>query len=728
MSFKNKLTSRLATLEAARAIFFMVVALGIKESLGKFSSKETNFANMNRWEVFFFSLFDLAYLLTAIRFTHGVSMLHGHEKLRLESSNLPSSLKLSTLALFTFLLAISLYLMALNITDFQYFLIFSAATLLINLLLISYSESITEPLRLKTLLYWRRNTKDGFLPRTSLRWILINIILLAIVIILFAYNWKLKDAPISQGEEFIRNALGITKGLIDIKVFFGLILIVAFISDYWFNRAFYFGSKQDKRKEKFVFVCSPLSAENPPEGKDELAFRRDNVNLAQFYCKELMKKDNKIPLLHKIPFINKFPLINLISRKVNDLLMKKPIFWKNITPFAAHCFFTYFLEDKGKERSIGRQCALAYLAACDAIYVYIPEPRKDYYIPPDKESEKNKDEDINRKKGFSRGMRYELDEARKLGLQIKYKQSMQIRPQTNNNNQEQDEEPSNWQRFREYLREEYKRLKYELEWKVPTQIFIRPNWEFVKPEKNVKEHPFTIIFEDNDLTPDNEPFALNLKYLKRKDQTKEDDTKFEGDVYRKRVYVCTNLRGQGLSSNDVLTERRKKLENDLEKEKDNAKKNKIETNLSKLEEEVRTNEKENAKMALKERMKENVKKALWQCYELATDDDAFLAPFAPQAFFTYFWNFEINVEKNEDNNKWCMRETEEWKVWFRKSLEILKVCDAVYIYTKNGLPDSENLSRGMREVRETAERLGIEIKYKKEKDMIPNWEVPTPKF
>ena len=44
--------------------------------------------------------------------------------------------------------------------------------------------------------------------------------------------------------------------------------------------------------------------------------------------------------------------------------------------------------------------------------------------------------------------------------------------------------------------------------------------------------------------------------------------------------------------------------------------------------------------------------------------------------------------------------------WFDRSMEILKVCDAVYIYTPDGLPPTDEGSKGLQIVDETARNLG----------------------
>ncbi|MET0752112.1 MAG: hypothetical protein ABWZ66_02010 [Pyrinomonadaceae bacterium] len=604
MSFKSKLTSKLATLEAARTIFFIVVGLGIKESLGIFSLSSSIRPTNWHWITFF--IVGAGYLFTAIRFIHGVSMYHGHEKWRLENSNLPSSKRILTSAFFIILMAVSLYLMAINITNFQRYVCFTATMLLVDLCLIHFTEAISNTFSFETLFRGWERTTDGYHARAALQWLWSDIILLILANFLMVYSYNGFGI-------YLLNYYGLNVPLIPIEAYWGGILVAAGIFDYYINRAFYFGSKGDRQNQKFIFVCSPLSKEltSEDEKTDELS---KNINLAQYYCKKLTEDHN-------------------------------------LTPYASHSFYTYFLDDaKEKDRSIGRQCALAYLAACDAMYVYVPDIKK-------------------RETELSRGMKHELREAKKLGLQIEYKQAETILP-------------SGW-----------KSTWRSLEWNTPEE-----------------EHSIVIK---------NGGKSFQLKYQTQNGGVRKNSVEFEGAVLRKRVYVCTNLRGRPLSIDEILTEKQAQLYEKLteEEKKQSEIVNKI------IPEET---QKQQAALKLKERMEANVKNALWQCHDLATDDKTFLAHFAPQSFFTYFWYIKIDVKK--ENGKWLMIESESWSQWFEKALEVLKVCDAVYIYSEDGLPDSENLSEGMRKVYELAERLGIEIKYRQEKAVETGWNPASPDF
>lgn len=63
---------------------------------------------------------------------------------------------------------------------------------------------------------------------------------------------------------------------------------------------------------------------------------------------------------------------------------------------------------------------------------------------------------------------------------------------------------------------------------------------------------------------------------------------------------------------------------------------------------------------------------------------------------------------------------------FEGSLEILKISDAVYFYVSEGLPDDQVMSEGMKEVKNLAERLGIEIQYRLDSVENDSWKPALP--
>lgn len=109
------------------------------------------------------------------------------------------------------------------------------------------------------------------------------------------------------------------------------------------------------------------------------------------------------------------------------------------------------------------------------------------------------------------------------------------------------------------------------------------------------------------------------------DENISNNLNFDSCLLRKRVYVCTHLRGKvfDINNNEIFFHR-----------------------LS-IEEK-------------KSRLKDNISQALWCCRVLALNKE-FLAPFAPQAFYPYFWKFLKEDGKIDMQN---------WDAWFDRSLGV----------------------------------------------------------
>jgi hypothetical protein len=552
----SKLTSRTSTLEAARTVYFIVIGLAIKQSLGLFGHvwPSRDIPSAPPWPFWARVIVGTGYLVTVIRFSHGITLLYGHEKEQIENSSLPSASKISELSLFLILLAIPLFLMADNITNLQAYAVWTALMLAADFIYAWRSKVVRVPLR--RIFRVLKETDNGYAAHA-------------------AFWWMATDAALFLAccSFFIKSSFGTWLAMYSParELIFAGILILCAVADYWLNWDFYFGGRKDRRTQKFVFVCSPLT------NTDDNIYI-ENISRAQLYCKNLMEWEGA--------------------------------FGQRVTPFASHAFFTYFLNDRVPEdRALGRECALAYLSACDAVYAYVPldEPRLKTTLNKqsmkwvlnllrltaflDNARVKGLLEKLN-KEERSKGMEQEIDEAKKYGLEIKYLRA--INPL-----------PDDWE---------------------------RPSWS-------------------------------SVTYEKQKPKRKPCESYFKDASQRKKVYVCTRFRGKELSDSEKTWQE---------------------------------------KVAI---LENNTRLALWHCHELARDTDEAVAPFAPQAFFPYFWRFTDNNGIIEEKRK----------AWFERSIEILKVCDAVYVYTLDGLPPTEdNCSDGMSEVDITAKKLGLEIQYRKE--------------
>lgn len=552
----TRLVSRISTLDAARAVYFIVIGLAIQRSLGLLTHvwPPNQTPNSPNWPLWARAIIAAGYLVTVIRFSHGVTLLYGHEKQRIESSTLPSASSISLLSLFLVLLAIPFFLMADSITETDWYISWTAIMLGVDFVYILISGVVRQPLR--RIFKILKETESGFAAHAAFWWLATDVFLfIACGLFLVVGPTQISNWPARE-------------------IAFASVLIIGALADYSLNGDFYFGGRKDRRKQKFVFVISPLRDPDPKAYKE-------NVNRAQFYC---------------------FNLMNSRSR-----------FAKQITPLASHAFFPYFLNDElGEDRALGMECALAFLSACDAVHVYVPvrDTMLKAFFDNDtikwlvQSSQKLSDSLskgwLNRliqtvdknEESLSKGMKYALQEAKILGIEIKYLRAITDPPQSE-------------------------------QWSPPDWVRI-----------TFKQDPV---------------------------ERKPSESYFRAAAQRKRVYVCTRFRGMGFDEKP-LSDKVKQLE-------------------------------------------DSSRLALWHCYSLAKDPDEAVAPFAPHAFYPYFWKFT-------NNNTIDLAK---WKSWFNRSIEILKVCDAVYVYTPEGLPETQgDCSAGVWEVCENARRLGLEIQYRKE--------------
>lgn len=434
MSHHQKKNSKLATLDAARELYFILVALAVLKSL-EFSLLELSSPHvpLKDWFLLLWrdpTLFapiamEFAFLFTLLRFSHGVSQLLASEKDSVESSGLPSSFRNLMLFMFLSVLGILFVLMGSNIADFPEFVFWLVIILGIDFIYVASSKVVRAPLR--SLLRWipgriliirrererkRReaqastdgtvvsgvrkeavvsppdssgtddrcepesqwiNTTPGYIADAALEWMLSDLVLI-IFCVLLRTIWKSINYQ---------------------QYWFAAVLLVAGIADYVINLRFYFGGWNDWRKEKIVFVCSPFTGGSKTQPYDEEKHYRENIGRAQDYCREVMREGH--------------------------------------IPFASHCFYPHFLDyRKTKDAILARYCSLAFLRACDAIYFYVPftTPLVDLpllgKIP--------RPRPVLEGPNISAGMREKLAEARKLGLQIKYRPS----------NSEPSNRPINW--------------------------------------------------------------------------------------------------------------------------------------------------------------------------------------------------------------------------------------------------------------------------------------------
>ena len=480
MSTRTKTLSKLSTLDAAKAIYFIIVALAIRESL-PLLSPVTEIENYEATKYWTQIILGLGFVLTALRFSHGIAMLYGYEKERVEQSTLPSPRRVLLFSLFLISLGMLFFLMAHNLASHRR--TFSGLAVLMFLTDLAYicaSGVIRRPWRL---IGRSHNTIPGFPSRAALQWIWSDLVLIAICasFLCFDGNWT--------------------------SLALGSVLIIASVLDYSWNRRFYFGGSHDKRDYQLIFIASPVLMGGCDDSEDTVKNLSANTRRTQEYCKRMMIESRRVPL-------------------------------------AYNAFATYFIDyTTSAGKTVGYECAAAYINACDAMYLYLPFDtekkrlfsRRTKGVP-----------DIDNLKKYSKGMPELVEEAKKLGLDIRYRKHMEFR--------------------------------------------------------EIPGH--------SDLWPTGFPASV-ANY-----------PGFDYALIRKRVYVCSYLRGLEFDSLSIDKKRSRPCD--------------------------------------------NIRSSLWYCAQLVGAapecEKKKLAPFATQAFYPYFWNIlDTNFEKNA-----------EWEQWFEQALHLVK--------------------------------------------------------
>lgn len=107
-------------------------------------------------------------------------------------------------------------------------------------------------------------------------------------------------------------------------------------------------------------------------------------------------------------------------------------------------------------------------------------------------------------------------------------------------------------------------------------------------------------------------------------------------------------------------------------------------------------------------IKQNIRTAQWICHSLIRnkgEEGKMLAVFAPHAFYPYFTDYDQNQGPS----------------WLESAIDILKICDSIYVYTNDGLEDNNFITPGMRRCIDEARSLGLEIKFRRMEVAPPEW-------
>src|SRR5690349_931786 len=322
MEHKRRNIDKLATLDAAQRIYFILAALAIRESFfpGDILGTPTEtVVGLAKWSM------TIGYLFTLVRFSHGISLLHGSVKAKVEQSQLPTAGGVALLSVFLVSFGIFLFLIADSIASLPAFLWCLLILLAVDFILIlkvsrfasknEWGNIFFPGRKIKEL---RRRTIKPHMPTVALQW-LSSDFWLAVVCIGFLFWDKFANRSFVDGFTSLRPFRYFT---------FGLVLVCFSVWDYVWNREYYFGDIRHKRR-RFALVYQPQFGN---EEKNDLQLK---IGALEEYCRELLNESNG-----------------------------------RFAPFAPQAFYSHFVDlKKPEECALARSCAIAFIRACEEMHV-----------------------------------------------------------------------------------------------------------------------------------------------------------------------------------------------------------------------------------------------------------------------------------------------------------------------------------------------------------------------
>jgi hypothetical protein len=320
MEHKRRNIDKLSTLDAAQRIYFILAALAIRESFfpgSMLSPPNPTFVGLAKLSM------TVGYLVTLVRFSHGISLLHGSVKAKVEQSQLPTAGGVAVISVFLVSLGIFLFLMADSIASLSLCLLWFLFLLALDFILVLKISRFASKNEWGNIFYPRRKVKElrkrtitPHMPAVALQW-LASDFWLAVVSIIFLIWDNFPGGSFVAGFESFRPLRYLA---------FGLVLILFSLWDYWSNREYYFGDLGHKRR-RFVLVYQPQF------GKDEN--KRSTIGALEEYCRELLNESNG-----------------------------------RFAPLAPQAFYSHFVDlNKPEECALARSCAIAFIRACEEMHV-----------------------------------------------------------------------------------------------------------------------------------------------------------------------------------------------------------------------------------------------------------------------------------------------------------------------------------------------------------------------
>jgi len=312
-------TVKIASLEAARALYFVMAALSVREALlfalGTSQMRDPVIPAGIRWCVAF------GYLSTLFRYSHGIAVVYETEKQSARTSTSPSLKRVEWLFAAFSLEAGFFFLMANNLSRPFELVVFTLLMFAADIMYVAASKAIRGHLAVRILPLTRlTTTSDGSPARAHVVWALTNWALGLLMAVTLAPRPALFGNP----------GTGSSEG--DWLLSLAVLFVLGTAADYTLNGRFYFGGKSPRRARQLVFVVT-----TPAEGTE---ISTSDARRLLWYCRQLFSDDHALPL-------------------------------------APDAFYSYFLHDAAGDRELGRRCALGFLERCDELRLYTPNGKSD---------------------------------------------------------------------------------------------------------------------------------------------------------------------------------------------------------------------------------------------------------------------------------------------------------------------------------------------------------------
>jgi len=261
MEHKRRNTAKLATLDAASKMYFILAALAIRQAFFP-SSNISSPGNELQAAGILAKLFLVGgYILTVMRFSHGISLLHGKVKASVEQSELHTAFRVAWISFFLVSLGVVLLFVGDRITHFRIFLLGFVLLMILDFILIGITirfpvskvgllaahrpgdpladKKTAVPLLL-IVATLRRRSGDSSPLSAQIQWLASDVLLAVLCVLFIIWDWVAGRYTVT---------VGVPSWFVPLRfLFFGIVLFAFAYWDYRSNRHFYFGGKVEFKK------------------------------------------------------------------------------------------------------------------------------------------------------------------------------------------------------------------------------------------------------------------------------------------------------------------------------------------------------------------------------------------------------------------------------------------------------------------------------------------------